>query len=484
MRNRPLAVFVEALLLVWAFHHRHADADAGMGFKKAFWQPLCDLSEDLNSATSSATGTLTSATQKLQLMQAAAMRTSIYILFNIGRQEVRAASLIHGYFLAKMRTAAQRLQTTDIPTLVEADGAANYLKGRLNEMLKLMVQTTSSSHGCILDAAGTNSVTQTPQGTIDSVQCSLNRTPKLRDPTLGRQTDDTGFPNLAEGAAAAQTHQDDDKRCRLTSGGTTNGISHTAAATSAIGLLDGYITTAADDVTESSLKNLKKISTLGAQNPAWQNAHLAMLTLEKDGSSSYNNETGDLDKMATLLEHTEKVHVPKGNTKPDAAKDKIKELFGDIKEAKWTEYMKKINEQTVPAQIAGLESAKKLGAIDDLQTLIVIHTHYLTKVSNDFAELTEKLVTRETQQEATVTEKECNAAGDDKIECDKLKDKGCIYNSTGEASKKCTLKKEVKAQLEKANQEAGGKDGKTTNTTTSNSFVINKAPLLLAFLLF
>nr|APD75718.1 variant surface glycoprotein 1125.5672 [Trypanosoma brucei] len=47
-------------------------------------------------------------------------------------------------------------------------------------------------------------------------------------------------------------------------------------------------------------------------------------------------------------------------------------------------------------------------------------------------------------------------------------DKDCEYKDG-----KCKLKEEVKAK----------NDGKTTNTTGSNSFVINKAPLLLAFLL-
>nr|AAK49481.1 variable surface glycoprotein [Trypanosoma brucei] len=53
--------------------------------------------------------------------------------------------------------------------------------------------------------------------------------------------------------------------------------------------------------------------------------------------------------------------------------------------------------------------------------------------------------------------------------------------------KKCKLdKEEAKRVAEQAatNQETEGKDGKTTNTTGSNSFVIHKAPLFLAFLLF
>nr|ARB50721.1 variant surface glycoprotein [Trypanosoma brucei] len=47
----------------------------------------------------------------------------------------------------------------------------------------------------------------------------------------------------------------------------------------------------------------------------------------------------------------------------------------------------------------------------------------------------------------------CNGKSGDAKACNETA--GCIYNSTGEANKKCTLKKEVKEKLEKANQEKG-----------------------------
>nr|AAK49474.1 variable surface glycoprotein [Trypanosoma evansi] len=83
------------------------------------------------------------------------------------------------------------------------------------------------------------------------------------------------------------------------------------------------------------------------------------------------------------------------------------------------------------------------------------------------------------QEEA---EKDCNKK-EKESEC-KATPK-CAWN--GEAKppkKKCTLSEEAKQAAEAANQETGGKDGKPTNTTGSNSVLINKAPLLLAVLLF
>nr|AGQ50102.1 variant surface glycoprotein [Trypanosoma brucei] len=82
-------------------------------------------------------------------------------------------------------------------------------------------------------------------------------------------------------------------------------------------------------------------------------------------------------------------------------------------------------------------------------------------------------------------EEECNKQDKD---TDCTANPKCAWNEkAADPKKKCTLSEEGKQKAaEKANQETEGKDEKpgTTNTTASNSFVINKAPLLLAFLLF
>nr|APD73286.1 variant surface glycoprotein 1125.541 [Trypanosoma brucei] len=87
---------------------------------------------------------------------------------------------------------------------------------------------------------------------------------------------------------------------------------------------------------------------------------------------------------------------------------------------------------------------------------------------------------KDTPKSAEDKEKECNAPGNDEEACKKLEDKGCVFNTE---AKKCELKKELKEKPEKENQETEGKTG-STNSTGSSSFVIHKAPLLLAFLLF
>nr|CAQ57400.1 variant surface glycoprotein [Trypanosoma brucei brucei] len=82
------------------------------------------------------------------------------------------------------------------------------------------------------------------------------------------------------------------------------------------------------------------------------------------------------------------------------------------------------------------------------------------------------------QQES---EKKCNAK-EKQTDCKPP----CKWNpEEKDAKKKCTLSEEGKRQVEKTEQKDGG-DSKTgtTNTTGSNSFLITKDHLLLAFLLF
>nr|AGH60005.1 variant surface glycoprotein 1064 [Trypanosoma brucei] len=57
-------------------------------------------------------------------------------------------------------------------------------------------------------------------------------------------------------------------------------------------------------------------------------------------------------------------------------------------------------------------------------------------------------------------EAECNEAGTSEDKCKELKAKDCVFN---DKAKKCELKKEVKAKLEKAETKWNGKDGKTNS---------------------
>nr|AGH61199.1 variant surface glycoprotein 643 [Trypanosoma brucei] len=143
------------------------------------------------------------------------------------------------------------------------------------------------------------------------------------------------------------------------------------------------------------------------------------------------------------------------------------------KEIKWMQEMKAA---AAAVRTLAKERQERSTLVAELQTLNLTLSNIglgaNTEVKNH------PLSEKKADNQLDDTENQCEQAGTDESKCKSLKDQGCVFNSK---ARKCELKKELKEKLEKENQE--DKDGKT-NTTGSNSFVINKTPLLLAFLLF
>nr|AGH61125.1 variant surface glycoprotein 567 [Trypanosoma brucei] len=136
---------------------------------------------------------------------------------------------------------------------------------------------------------------------------------------------------------------------------------------------------------------------------------------------------------------------------------------------------------TAAAAILGMEKAERKLAVLVAKLTSLAENMETTYLHASVRHPTTATNTAAETDQIDKKEKQCNAAGENKTECDKLKDKGCVFNDNG---KKCELKKDVKQALEKENQETAGKEAATnTNTTTSNSFLIKKAPLWLAVLL-
>ncbi|SCU64983.1 variant surface glycoprotein (VSG), putative [Trypanosoma equiperdum] len=129
--------------------------------------------------------------------------------------------------------------------------------------------------------------------------------------------------------------------------------------------------------------------------------------------------------------------------------------------------------QEVDKQKGPISGDKK----EDSKTLDGINT--ISAIGDSVARLLVKELKNEQEEKNNhkvndVKEKECsNKKGD---ECKN----GC-KEITENGEKKCVVDKE---EARRAAENEAGTDGKTTNTTGSNSFVINKAPLWLAVLIF
>nr|ARB51394.1 variant surface glycoprotein [Trypanosoma brucei] len=121
--------------------------------------------------------------------------------------------------------------------------------------------------------------------------------------------------------------------------------------------------------------------------------------------------------------------------------------------------------------------AKAVSIQEQLQTLAnsAESLRQAAKTGIQLPKLTTAVKPEQSQQ--TTKEEDCNKKGENECKppCKVVDEEG--------GKKKCKLDSKAKEAVEKAAAIEEGKDGKTTNTTASNTFVIHKAPLWLAVLL-
>nr|APD74461.1 variant surface glycoprotein 1125.3088 [Trypanosoma brucei] len=102
-----------------------------------------------------------------------------------------------------------------------------------------------------------------------------------------------------------------------------------------------------------------------------------------------------------------------------------------------------------------------LSKVKDIEHLLKVLAYYNEKTFN---ELNEKIKDLEEKSKTNKdfpksTEELCNAKKDNAKACNETT--GCHYDASKTEGRRCTLKPEVKAQLQETNQETGGNDGKT-----------------------
>nr|APD72602.1 variant surface glycoprotein 1125.54 [Trypanosoma brucei] len=192
-------------------------------------------------------------------------------------------------------------------------------------------------------------------------------------------------------------------------------------------------------------------------------------------AARWRHTTSTIDNLLKLKEPTEQTFTDIDSN------ENVLNPGGTDKDLKVTkeqleQIRKKVNNYREPLSAAGkLESSRNSFHLQDLTTNTTVTIEKVNAECN-----------KDTQgkQSYKTKEEECNKAKDDKAECDKLEKQGCIFNNDGKKGEKCTLSDKAKDAAKEAEKQPGN-DGKTnTNTTGSNSFVIDKTPLLFAFLLF
>ncbi|EAN76223.1 variant surface glycoprotein (VSG, atypical), putative [Trypanosoma brucei brucei TREU927] len=478
---QPLVLFVMTVILATAL--KRVDAATGVGIKKSTWEPLCQVSEELDGI---AGHVLQEATEMIAAtidFDAAAKRARIFSLKNPMHKWTKAAITIATAYEAKAAAAVRQLKDTYIKQQVEAASRSAYVKGRVDDFLKLLEQTVDgSNNACLLaDENADTPVTRSATTKLGQTECKLTQssiTATRRTPT---HITTAGYINLVEGTGGDK-HQPTaaSKECHLTTAHTSKGFAKGEGTAAAVTVMAGYLTipNSAAELTAATKANLITASEGGIA--AWSHAHAAIKLLDRTLPTEYANESGDLTERAALKEAAQNLFGEAKDHQGSDGKKAIEAVFSNTKADTINTIITLIEKEDIPKGAAARPTPAKLGEIKNSIELTNLLSYYQQRLSQDFETLDKRLEESTKHQDPKATEKICGEAKDDEDKCKGLKDKGCSFN---EQDKKCELKKDVKEKLEKSNQETEGNDGKRTNTTGSNSILIHKSPLLLVVLL-
>nr|AGH61193.1 variant surface glycoprotein 637 [Trypanosoma brucei]APD72579.1 variant surface glycoprotein 1125.26 [Trypanosoma brucei] len=445
----------------------------------ASWEPLCELSAELKKTPKLTQALVDRTTENIEAAQLQAAKLEVYTLKLATTADARGLMpFLYGSKRNIMAAATSTREHLRKAILLQATAAT--AAGHIDEFADLLLANAQSTSLSCIGTTGNNVIaasTAKPRMAgcthlpVDTLRASFSEgAPKANKIGLGADS-------------SVQTHTTDTK-CILTGTGAAtdmfnSGSSHGAGA---LILAGGTI-----EITETStkLKARKPASDCSKPNNAIE-ATLCLLpdlgAADKETQRQTGNHAVDQIKQnedfPDYLKQANRDKATSSQTDTTATGANTTASFA-------SNFWELVDDTEIPAEATRTINNRKLRDINSLKELHLAAIYYQTQTWNKLAEqaATIKNLREESEKHGEkLAESACAAAKDSKDDCDKLKNRGCTFN---DKAKKCELKKEVKSELENAKQEAGGHDDKTnTSTTGSNSFAINKTPLLFAFLLF
>nr|AGH60704.1 variant surface glycoprotein 1795 [Trypanosoma brucei] len=234
------------------------ESAAQKGMLPTFWQPICELSEELDTKPHKAIAALQAATKKIERMHRANLRTQIYATANVGTKEGKAARLASIYYAGKLQEGLAQLNTATAQNSVEGAAAATYLKGHLDEYLTLWAHVKQDATEACLLTTGGGGAAAVAADTLGGVQCKR----RLAKPSSSSQNPEAmtqaGFPKLVK-AITADAQQHSAGKCPLSSGHSANGLGDTGKVSTTFKVLDGYLSIP-DSNSPVTVANLEALS--------------------------------------------------------------------------------------------------------------------------------------------------------------------------------------------------------------------------------
>nr|CAI77642.1 variant surface glycoprotein Buteba 5 [Trypanosoma brucei brucei] len=490
MPKATYALVVQTLLLVSKVHQ--VQPTAGDAIKKKYWTALCDIAVDADKIAAKALHNLqqpaTPGAESLRNL----LRALVYNLANNTEPTSPGERMIWSHF-AEEASAAIDFYKGDKPAkLITAVRDAARANGAILDWINTQHKVSTSSHGCLSggDSGEAPAAGSAGMATIDA-KCVPNWTAVTAEAaattavglqglqgTLGGQK---GEGELANGGHGCNSNSAN-SAVKLLNGGTGTSVAGQSPT-----LVAGHIQTNGHEHGDGRPKQC-----CHQANDA--PVRLSHSTGSKNCGRNPSNRRREHDRQGKNQQFVQECSTcafvrDQSNGQQEGHGDP-RQNTSSVRQSRqvYSNLYKNVDEMPLTNELTHDPNLKKLGDITDINDLMRLYFFFLDRLKSHVKDLTAQLEEAKRQQSpksAKEKEKECHTKGQDKQEeCEKLESQGCVFNKDGKDGEKCTLKKEVETELEKATTSEEGKDGKATNTTGSNSFVIKKSFLFLAFLLF
>nr|APD74044.1 variant surface glycoprotein 1125.2556 [Trypanosoma brucei] len=389
-------------------------------------------------------------------MRRGELKAQIFGLRHAGTELAKRAAVMAAYFGRMHNQMLATLETTDTEKATDAAAKAAYLQGRIDDPLHLLaaVDNTNNLFLAVTNAAGSKPVKT--EGKLGDVDCPLSApSAKNKAAELSGITE-AGFTMLKTDVTSGNAKQvgSGTKKCNLLSSVNTQGFGETQAAISTDHeILGGYITIKTTDAEVDVAPHNKAHTSEGNKHTSWTTAHAAIMARPRHTNSPYINETGEIHSRPDMTQVLQAVYSTKPPITGTNLEDKVIEIFQGKEAKKLQDYEDAVNQATIPAGVAGLETDQTLAAVNDEDKLIAIRAFYEQHVSAAYGKMVATISEASNKQTATAPA-DCGK-NLKKVDC--KESDGCKCNSTDKSKGDCKPK-----EGEEQTNTAGTGAGETT----------------------
>nr|AGH60891.1 variant surface glycoprotein 311 [Trypanosoma brucei]APD74567.1 variant surface glycoprotein 1125.4029 [Trypanosoma brucei] len=466
-----------ALLICMLGAPTDVEAAAADAIKKEHWVAICELGKDAEKIPALALTNLRSAASVAEDAFTKLLRAKIYARANLTRASLPKEKAAWAFLGEEVTTGLAYFKGDKTVTDITAARDAGRLQGAITEFIELHAEASDETDGClssddnggapISGKATFSGATAAGKPNWEEVKAGKTRPTTIGDTGLtGKLQKGVAHGSLVSGATNCDINSPRNGFKLNDSGG--NGADVTAHVPKMAAEIINL------GATGLEIPKMAPISQTSGHHEFLQSIVKAAKCSQHRLQKAAVEKLDEAQKKPRFKKATETYLQNKRSGDADDEESRqraIKTAYGD------DDGMRKVlyahpDGQPIPKAALGTDAATTLGQITDIGDLIRLYFYYSDMNKQKLLEAEKKLQEVEAKtatKSAAEKEKECNTKGkDNQDECDKLKDQGCVFNKDGNDGEKCTLKKEVKEKLEKANQETG--------ETTTDKCGIEKPP--------